>query len=178
MTPWNKELLARAVMEELAPHPSGSWFTPQAIVNLEKFGCTEEMALEVFADLIKRSMLISSPFTVPIPGPKGVENNIYVSAWRVNDKMRDQISTFIHAGGLWNIYLSPTIKWFWGISRSRLLIIFTFIVAAFSGGFLAEAGSSVWELVKWDTPTSQIEDTSQQNHRVQTISPKAPQSNP
>jgi hypothetical protein len=148
MTPWEKEKLARTVMEELEPHTSGAWFTPQAIVALPKFQCSEEMALEVFADLIKRKMLVSRPF--PAIDPRN-QTPVLVSAWSVNNDQRKEIKKFIHDGGFWHMYVSPTVNWFWGISRSRLLIILTFALAAFSGGFLSECGKSMWDLVKWET---------------------------
>lgn len=153
MTPWEKEKLARAVIAELEPHASGAWFTPQAIVALPKFECSEEMALEVFADLIKRKMLVSAPFSGVISDNIGKPMGVHVSAWSVNDDQRKEIKKFIHDGGLWHMYVSPTVKWFWGISRARLLIILTFAVAAFAGGFLSEAGKSVWDRVKWDSTT-------------------------
>jgi hypothetical protein len=149
MTPWQKEKLAREVIAELEPHASGAWFTPQAIVVLPKFKCSEEMALEVFADLIKRKMLVSAPFTVPIEDKAGKLSGVFVSAWSVNDDQRREIKAFIHEGGIWHMYISPTVKWFWGISRARLLIILTFAIAAFAGGFLSEAGKSAWDRIKW-----------------------------
>ena len=157
MTPWEKEKLARAVMEELECHASGAWFTPQAIVELDQFKCSEEMALEVFADLIKRKMLLSAPFTVLVTREEGKKIRLFVSAWRVNDDQRKEIKKFIHDGGLWHMYISPTVKWFWGISRYRFLIVLTFAIAAFASGFLSEFGKSVWELVKWDTPPAHSE---------------------
>lgn len=156
MKPWEKEKLARAVMEELEPHASGAWFTPQAIVALDKFKCSEEMALEVFADLIKRKMLVSAPFTIPVSDKKGQKIGVFVSAWSVNDDKRKEIKRFIHDGGLWHMYVSPTVKWFWGFSRYRFLIILTFALAAFFGGALSEAGKSFWALIKWDSCTRSI----------------------
>lgn len=149
MTPWAKEKLARRVIQELEPHASSAWFTPQAIVALPEFNCSEEMALEVFADLIKRKLLVSAPFSGTVTDANGNQQNVFVSAWRVNDAKRKEAKQFIHNGGLWYMYVSPTIKWFWGISRARILIILTFILAAFAAGFLSEAGKSVWDLAKW-----------------------------
>lgn len=155
MTPWKKEKLARAVMEELEPHASGAWFTPQAIVRLEKFNCTEDMALMVFADLVKRRMLVSSPFQALAPSRDGQLQRVYVSAWSVSDEKRREIRDFIHNGGIWHMYVTPTIKWFWGISRYRLLVVASFCLAALVGGFLSEAGKSFWGKVKWweDAPS-------------------------
>ncbi len=146
MTPWEKEKLARAVMEELEPHASGAWFTIQAIIALDKFKCSEEMALEVFADLVKRKMLVSRSFLADLPQQKG---KVFVSAWGVNDETRRDIKKFIHDGGVWHMYVSPTVTWFWGISRARLLVILTFAIAAFAGGFLSEAGKGAWDRTKW-----------------------------
>ncbi len=142
MTPWAKEKLAREVIKELEPHAPGAWFTPQAIVALPKFNCSEEMALEVFAEIIKRKLLVSAPFSGTVTDSKGNQKNVFVSAWSVDDAKRKEAKQFIHNGGLWYMYVSPTINRFWGISRARILIVLTFVIAAFAGGFLSEAGKN------------------------------------
>ena len=145
MTPWEKEKVARRVLIELDRHPSDSWFTPQAIVAIPEFECDDAKALAVFSDLIERDMLVSAPMAVPFNG-----QNIFVSAWKVNDANRVEIDEFKNNGGFWHLYIIPTIKWFWGISRYRLLVIITFIIAAFCGGFFGEAGSNAWGgVAKW-----------------------------
>lgn len=152
MTPWEKEKLARAVMEELEPHASGAWFTPQTFVEHPDFKCSEEAALEVFADLVKRNMLVSTPFHLPISETSEQakpQKVMFVSAWGVNEDKRRDIKEFIHNGGLWYMYVSPTVKWFWGISRYRFLVILTFSIAAFAGGFLSEFGKDAWQSLRW-----------------------------